>query len=277
MAGKWLGYINLRIVRNKNFLCVVTGPTGSGKSWATIRICEELDKEFNVNRIVFSAKQLMNLVNHGGLKKGSCILWDETQIDLSSRNWQSTMNKMLNYLVSTFRHRNFILFFTAPYLDFIDTSTLKMFHANFETDKIDRTNKRVVLKPKLLDYNQSRKKWFTPYLKFSKPGYGSIKIKRWAVSMPSKEILEAYEAKKIKFTSQLNLEIEDRLANLDGDGKPRKILTPHQANVLNCWKKGILIQKEIVKELNISQQFVSKIEKSIRNKGYLKENYQNSK
>lgn len=207
-------YIHRRIQNNKNFLCTITGPTGSGKSWSALSIAEMLDPEFNVERVIFKARELMKLINSGKLKAGSVILWDEAGIDLSNRNWQSVTNKMLNALLQTFRHRNFILLFTVTFQDFVDASTRKLFHADFETQRINKVEEVVIIKPKLLQYNPAMGKWYRKYLKVVNEG-STIKIKRWAVPKPSDTIIHAYEEKKNQFTKNLNLDIDKQLSKLE--------------------------------------------------------------
>ena len=207
-------YIHKRIKNNKNFLCTITGPTGSGKSWTALSIAELLDPEFTVDRVIFRGRDLMKLINEGNLKPGSVIIWDEAGIDLSNRNWQSLTNKMLNALLQTFRHKNFILFFTVPYHDFIDVSSKKLFHADFETQRINKNKGEVVLKPKLLQYNSNLQKWYRKYLKVSQNG-AVVKIRRWKVPKPSDELILKYEEKKNEFTIGLNKDIGKQLQKLD--------------------------------------------------------------
>jgi type I site-specific restriction endonuclease len=214
-------YIHKRIKNNKNFLCTITGPTGSGKSWTALSIGEQLDKDFNVTRVIFKARELMKLINDGNLKPGSVLIWDEAGIDLSNRNWQSVTNKMLNALLQTFRHKNFILFFTVPYSDFIDTASKKLFHADFETQRINKEDEVVVLKPKLLQYNSNYAKWYRKYLKISSHGK-IVKIRRWKVPKPSEELIKEYEIKKNLFTKSLNKEIDKQLEELEPQQKKIK-------------------------------------------------------
>ena len=207
-------YIQRRIKNNKNFLATITVPVGSGKSWSALSMAELLDKDFNVDRIIFKARELMKLINEGNLKPGSVIIWDEAGIDLSNRNWQSVTNKMLNALLQTFRHKNFILFFTVPYHDFIDSASKKLFHADFETQKINKNQQVVIIKPKLLQYNSNLSKWYRKYLKVQ-INHKLVKIKRWAVPKPTDKLIKAYEEKKNLFTKNLNLDIDKQLEDLE--------------------------------------------------------------
>jgi len=208
-------YIHRRIKNNKNFLATITGPTGSGKSWSALSMAELIDPNFSVNNVIFKGRELMKLINEGELKAGSVIIWDEAGIDLSNRNWQSVTNKMLNALLQTFRHRNFILFFTVPYHDFIDSSSKKLFHADFETQKINKGEQKVIIKPKLLQYNSNLSKWYRKYLKVSLKG-SIVKIRRWKVPKPSDELIKEYEIKRKMFTKNLNKDIDKQLLKLEG-------------------------------------------------------------
>ncbi|GAH77020.1 unnamed protein product, partial [marine sediment metagenome] len=113
--GYFNNYILRRIERNQNFLCCVTGGTGSGKSYSTLREGEVLDPDFDVDNVCFEPKQLMDLINGitKKLKRGSFILYDEVQVSHGHLDYRSMQSKMINSLLQTFRHRNFILFMTS--------------------------------------------------------------------------------------------------------------------------------------------------------------------
>ncbi len=269
-SPSWIRYVHKRIKRNKNFLCMFSGPTGSGKSWGAMSFCEQLDPNFDTDRIVFSAKQLMELINSGTLKKGSCILFDEAGIDLGSRTWQSMTNRMLNYLIQTFRHKNFILIFTSPYSDFIDTQTKRLFHAEFKTVRINERRRTVAVKPLTLQYNSSMKKWYYHYLKVIKPGTGIIKIERWEIIAPTKELIEKYEKKKSNFTAELNKGIQRKIEIAQDDRRP---LTKLQEGITECWKQGITNQTKIAEKLGKKQPQISLNRQFMHKKGYYEQEY----
>lgn len=267
----WVEYIHQRIEKNKNFIGMISGPTGSGKTWAGLSIAELLDKDFNIDRVVFKATELMALVNSGTLKSGSVILWDEAGIDLSSRSWQSAMNKMLNFLLQTFRHKNIILFLTAPYGDFVDSASRKLFHAEFETVSINKELKKCTIKPKLLQYNSSNKKWYRKYLRVIKEEM-LVKIKRWAIPKPSKEIINVYEEKKEKFTDSLNREIERTLLSIDK--VEEDVLTDRQRDIVGFWKKGIYNRKYLSEQIGIQYSQLNQNVRWMRKKGFDEKKFQ---
>jgi len=266
----WIQYIKQRIKQNKNFLCVVTGPTGSGKSWTTLSIAEMLDDTFNADRIIFKGHDLMKQINSKDLpkKKGLVFVWDEAGIDLSSRSWQSLTNKMINFLIQTFRHRCFILFFTVPYGDFVDIATRKLLHAEFKTVAIDFKEKSVKIKPHHLRYFPRYKDIRPKRLAYVKEGGGVAPLDFWSVPSPSKELIEAYERKKTVFTTELNEVIQMELNKIEAK-KNEKPLTEFQEGILDCWSKGITKQTDIAEILGCKQNKVSQNAKYMANKGYV--------
>ncbi|MHA1481992.1 MAG: hypothetical protein ACTSQA_00965 [Candidatus Heimdallarchaeaceae archaeon] len=268
----WVSYIKQRIEKNLNMIIMISGKTGSGKSFSSLSIGEMLDPDFGIERVIFKAKDLMNLINRGNLKKGSVIIWEEAGIDLSSKSWQSTTNKIINFLIQSFRHRNFILIMNAPYSDFVDNTTRKLFHAEFQTVSTNLAKKKVTIKPKLLQYNASLKKWYFHYLKVRIPDVGVIKVRRWAVPKPSSELIISYEKAKISYTTALNLEIEEKLGGLDSVAK-RKALTEVQERILEFWKRGEFVQERIAEKIGMDSAQLCRNVKYMRNKGYLKERY----
>ncbi len=262
----WVSYIKQRIKKNKNFLGFISGQTGSGKSYAGMSICEMCDPEFNAERIIFSGKELLSLINSGKLKKGSAILFDEAGIDLSNRSWQSVTNKLLNFLLQTFRHRNFILIFTSPYLDFVDAATRKLFHAEFSTVNIDFKRQTTKIKPQLIQYNGRLRKFYYKYLRVISPNGSISPIRFWHVPKPSNDLLKQYEKKKTNFTDKLNKSIELDLAKLEGK-KSYKPLTDKQEEILEYLKMG-KTPIEISKIMGVHSSLIYTQINNIRKKGY---------
>lgn len=211
----WLSYINQRIGRNKNFLGFISGPTGAGKSYTCLSICEQIDPEFSVERCVFSGLELMKLINSKKLKKGSAIMFDEMSIDMDNRNWNSTTNKMINYLMQTFRYRGFIMLMNSPFMDFVDSKTRKLFHAEMSIKRIDFDTSECVLAPRLIQYNTRQQKFYYKRLRVINPHFGNVPIDTWRVVKPSELLRKAYEQKKDFYARLLNKRIESELSAID--------------------------------------------------------------
>ena len=269
-----------RIRLNLNMFCMFTGKLGSGKSWSAISFAQELDPEFDIDRqVVFDFRKCMELINSDWLKtkKMKIIVWDEPQITISNRAWQSQVNRLVNYLISTFRHQNIILIMAAPYKDFLDSQTMKLLTWEFQCTKVNKRKKICVVRPKYQQYNPQVKKTY-PHPLYILVKHKKKKMVTWNVKIPKD--IEIYEKNKTDFTTGLNKTIQDTLDKLDKvedvvvEVKPKKPLTELQEEILVCWKEGKK-QKDIVLELGRSQKIISESEKYMRNKGYDRVNCQN--
>jgi DNA-binding CsgD family transcriptional regulator len=264
----WIRYARNRIKKRKNFLCLMFGATGSGKSWSCLSVALMLDKTFNIARCVFGLKGLMELINSGeNFPAGTCFVWDEFQIEGGSRNWQSLTNKLLNSLLSTFRHKNFIVLINAPYGDFIDSQTRKLLHAEMELIGIDYNLEMTVLKPMIIQYNSKTRKFYYKYLRI-KTARGIAPITKWKIPKPPKWIIEEYERKKTEFTEALNRDIEEQL-NKQRSVKlgKKKPLTAKQDKILNLMSEYQDVSK-VAKKLKTSERTIYFHIAQARKKGY---------
>lgn len=264
----WVSYVKNRIKNKKNFLGILTGPTGSGKSWSALSFCYQVDPTFIPKRIIFSMESLMKLINEGDLKSGQAILWDESGIDVGNRSWQSVTNKLINFLLQTFRHKRLVLIMTCPYLDFIDSNTRKLFHAELLTQKIDYKKKTCRTKAQLLQYNPRNKKFYYKYLRI-RTKRGVAPLKAWNITQPPTWLIDEYEVLKSQFTNKLNINIQEQLQRQkakeeQGDRKP---LTHKQKQTM------VLMAKHgdadlVADELGCSQRNVYQSLRFSKEKGY---------
>jgi len=203
-------YILKRVTRlNKNFLMAMIGGTGSGKSYAAVELARQLDPNFSVDRVIFTPQEFMALVN-AGLPAGSVILFDEAGVSMDSRTWYSVMNKMINYVLQTFRHRNLIVIFTVPLLKFVDSNARNLFHAFCIMKQIKKTEKASYGSFYNLDINYRTGQVFTKKPRILS-GQEQIRVDYIRFSMPPKPLVEAYERKRGAFTKKLNEDIESEL------------------------------------------------------------------
>lgn len=212
-------YIKNRIKKNKNFLVAITGPTGSGKTYAALKLAKMWDDSFDEDRIVFTPETFISLINGGSLKSGSVIVFEEAGVSLNNRAWQSKSNNLIQYILQTFRHKNYIVIFTAPDFGFIDSASRKLFHAHFMTMGINFTQKKCNIKPYFIQINQRTGNMYYKFLKVLYKGRGELKIGMMGISKPDKETIKKYEIVKTTFTTKLN---EEAQQTLNGDGKADK-------------------------------------------------------
>lgn len=212
-------YIGNRVLRNnKNFLCALVGQTGVGKSYAGLKICELYSEMFNIPfdaniHIISSLKELLQLITGKDVEKnirfGSIILFDEPQTEANARTWQSEANQALNQLVSTFRNQRLVVLFATPFIEFIDKQSRILFHAEFKIIGYDKKTKITNIKPRFLEWSNLksefyRKRLIIEYATHDKPVLEITKLGFWHIDIASDDTIAIYEAKKKKFTDDLN-------------------------------------------------------------------------
>ena len=257
--------------KNLNALLCFTGNPGSGKSYAAIRLAELTSKkngvEFNVDHIVFTPKEFMQMVNSDKLKKGSILILDEAGVAINSRKWQSAINLMMNYVIQTFRHRNYVIMMCVPYFDFIDGAVRKMFHMFFEMTRIDFKKGVSWSRPKIIQVNQRTGHAYYKWLRYKFSNSQPTALDMAGFKLPSKELLKAYEKKKAEYTSKLNKGLEQEL-NEDSGHEPKE-LTEIQKRILKLRNDYGLNEEEVGVIMKITQPTVCSHLKACKNKGFI--------
>jgi len=260
-------HIKRRITRNKNYLCAITGQTGSGKSYAAMSLMGCITGKLKTKNICFTAKTFMERVVSGELKKGDVIIWDEAGVDLNSKQWQSLANRVINFVLQTFRNLNLIVIFTLPYLSFLDSDSRKLLHGYMETMSIDEENELAILSPKLIQVNQRTGNVYYKRYRAMSGGY-MVPIQTIGLVKPPSSFLIWYEDIKTKFTDSLNAKIHLQLARLEKKElkkqKPKE-LTKKQQEVWDMTQKG-MTQQQIADSLGLAISTVNDRLKSARKK-----------
>lgn len=269
------GYIKDRVYKkNKNFLMLVVGATGSGKSYSALRLAEMLDPTFDISRCCFKAKEFLMKVRElqkhaeetGEEIKGKVVMWDELGCEHDAKRFMSISNRIVNYFFQTSRYLNLIVIMTVPLLSFVDSSTRRLCHCIAEMQSINSKTKTSTLRVKFLQVNPITSKEYPKKLRYKKNNktYALSKIK---VGLPSPELKEKYEKKKREYGDWL---YEDSIKRLDKDevkdGKQLKPLTPMQEKVAKLLSKHGA--KETAKKLGIALMSLYAHKNNIEKKGY---------
>lgn len=129
--------IQRRIAQNMDTRIIVQGEAGIGKSYATLRLGELIDKTFVDDpelavdtRVVFSASDFLQAVQ--SLPPFSVIIYDEPGQSFHHREFMSQANIILSKTMIGFRLKRFISFYNVPTMGMIDkdAKTLVSFMVN---------------------------------------------------------------------------------------------------------------------------------------------------
>ena len=206
-----LQWIRNRIKKNRNLIALFIGDTGSGKSLSSIRLAERVDPNFSVDRIVFTVKDFLDLVN-SGLPAGSVIVFDDAGLGINARLWQEMSARVFGMLTQGFRYKQILTFITVPDETFIERQSRKLVHIRFES-----TDVQGMMKMKLLSRNTFDPEH--PLGKFPRihRGISEIIVKMVKFHLPSDDLREKYEAKKKEYMESRFKEFQEELELLDGN------------------------------------------------------------
>ena len=264
-------WVKGRIKKNRNAIILVNGSTGSGKSYASISLAQEIAKElgtsFNVNdNLSFKFTDLlqkMNLEQNQGA--GVCFVFEEVGSigsGAASRQWQSKTNLFFNSFVQTSRHRNQILIMNCPSYSALEKSVRALIHTQLETLYINPKEKVCYLKPYICQTNSRTGKTYFKYLRVKYDGK-QFKFNKLGLKHPGDKAVDEYEKMKMTFTTELNQMIIDS----DKGESKLKPLSPEQKEWKVLWDQGKNV-KEIAEIRGYSERNSSKHKQRIENKGY---------
>ena len=123
--------------KNEHFVMAIVGREGSGKSFTSMRLADEIDPTFNVDRVIFDIGELIQLLKDGDHEPGNAYVLDEAGVSLGRRTWQERGQILANQAMQLIRSHNLALFFTLPALGELDSQTQNRLQAFYEiTDKV---------------------------------------------------------------------------------------------------------------------------------------------
>lgn len=147
--------------KDTDYVFVIDGEVGSGKSVLSMQFAKYLDPDFNINNVCFTANEFIKIIRDPNTKKGSAIIMDEAFSSSSARQALSNVNHAINSLAMEMRQRNLFVFFILPsYFDLDKIIALHRSRALFHVYFADGGDRRY------LTFDMERKK--TLYLKGKK-------------------------------------------------------------------------------------------------------------
>jgi len=208
----WVTYIKGKVnEENNSFPCMVVGKTGSGKSYSVLRLCQEIDPEFELEgNWFFRAENFMKeftsyYKNRDNAKSGKIWVLDEAGVDLNSLKYHNSINKAYSSLFQTSRFRNYIFFGTVPFLDFITKQVRKLMHHRMDAKGVEN-NKSVVF-PRCLEWNERKEDFYTKRLICQFPDGSQSKINRMLLPLARKALITEYEKRRRDFSDNVNQEL----------------------------------------------------------------------
>lgn len=184
------------IKNNSNYLLMVEGAPGVGKSWAALKIAESVDPNFTADNVFFTAEDFLNKVNEG-YPQGTCFVFDEAGITLDNQNWYEKQAKLTNHVLQTFRWKNYIVIFTVPVMGMTNKKATLLYHGLLSLKK--RVSQAGIVRGKFYELNVSFGKQMNVFMKGGLKDIGVRKFSMIRITKPSKDLRKAYEKKMATF------------------------------------------------------------------------------
>ena len=191
-----------RVKRNQNVIAFIVGPTGSGKSYSSLRLGETLDKDFNIDNICFSFKEVLDLLENKKVKPGSVVVLEEVGINADARNFYKEDNKNMAYVLESFRTDRLIFIMNVPDQMFADKKARKLAHVIIEMSHVDFVHKQGIGRVKWIQNNPIHgRTYYKPTRGIVNNNYSLIGNTRFP--KPSKSLCTKYEKKRGEFLKQV--------------------------------------------------------------------------
>ncbi len=181
VARNNLDEVRYRVLeKDFDFVTVVDGREGSGKSVLAMQYGAYLDPNFSLDNIVFTAEDFIKKIKDPKIKKGACILLDEGFNAINSRASMSEINRSMGAIATEMRQKNLFIIIVLP--SFFDLDKQFALHRAsslihvYLKDSVERGQYLIFPRSKKLylylngkkTYNYSKPKSPFPPCKFSK-------------------------------------------------------------------------------------------------------------
>lgn len=199
---------HLLFKEDMNAVLLFNGDVGTGKSTGALRVSEDLDSGFNIERVCFSLTDFFKIIkegdSNGKLKRGSVVIFDEaagSDDSIDAREALSHTNKIVSKFTTISRAKGLVIIYCTPLRSQLDkrvrligvTGVMDFFgidrvnkrsRANFHWSYVSSgTDKAIMPRPRIREVD-SHKLIDVPYV---------------TIPLPSKELIKAYKVKKSAF------------------------------------------------------------------------------
>lgn len=243
-----LRVLRSRVERNQNAIVFIVGSTGSGKSYASLKLGEILDPNFSLDNVCFSFEAVLERIESKKLKPGAVVIFEEVGINIDARNWYDKVNKNMAYVLESFRTDRLIFIMNVPDQTFADKKARKLAHTIIEMSHVDYVHKQGVAKVKWIQNNPlSGKTYYKPTRGVINDNYCMIRSTRFP--KPSTRLCNRYEKKRAEFLKQVK---ENAKEAMEEKEKPKKHIKTTQEIITDLKKEfgSIVKVKEYLTNIN---------------------------
>jgi len=267
--SSWTTYLKREtMVRNNSINLIVTGKTGSGKSWSVLSQCCKIDLDFDVNeQCFFHPKKLLRYFASGKIVKGKPFIFDEAGVKSSAQEWWSDVNKGLSAFFQTSRSSNPICCLTVPYIDMVSKGVRTLMNCHWRAVGYSKREGKSHVLPYVMEYNGEMSKFYRKRLLYRYNGR-THRCSMLKLSKPPTNKVRIYEKMKEEMKTKLYEQLADKMEAYERkeSAKGGMIITEKQEQVIEMIREG-KNQEGMALELGCTRQNISNKIRALRDKG----------
>jgi hypothetical protein len=270
VAKLWIMELYNRLYKkNANFILLVTGAPGTGKSYFCMALGRIITRlKFNINNMYFSSRNFMKDLEK--INKGDVIVLEECGVNFSSRKWQSEGNIALGMVLQTIRFKNFGIILNLPNIMFLDVQGRNLLHYHCQMQSINYKTNMSYASIKKIEVDEDKGKIYRKFPRFS-INEQVFTMKLLGLPKPNENLITQYEERKKIFSTELNNKLNENLDKMDSkDTKQREhdIDIPNIAlkvkdNPRYLNKKGTLDVYRLMGDFNLSLHWATAVKRNI--------------
>lgn len=193
-------FVNRITQSNKHVVMMTVAYTGSGKSYANLRLayacaCELARRRGGVwqdyfsmdNVAVIDEERIFELLDR--MKRYQIYLLDDIGVTWNARKWREEGNQVLNDIFQVFRTENCVLLLTLPDTFLLDKVPRTGVHYYMEMIGVDEV--REISWAKFFEAKRKHRKGVTFY-EFPR-GFDGTEFRRYIFPIPPEELVDEYE------------------------------------------------------------------------------------
>jgi len=188
--------------------------SGMGKSYLAMKIGEKIDKNFNIDKVVFTPSDFVDAMDEIETinKPHQVISIDEAGILVNSKKWYSFINKSIGDCVMTFRNLRSMAIFCTPETMILDKFIRWYVSHLFTVRKTVVSSRKVTVFAKnfTLAWKEDAKKYYRHKIKIYDRAIQRVAIiEKFKVNLPKEELYKQYEERVLPYKKKIRLEIKN--------------------------------------------------------------------
>lgn len=188
--------------RDDNWMGAVVGPTGGGKSYTCLSIAEAVDPKFGIDQVAFGIEEFLRLVMDDSYGRGSIIVLEEASVEAAAEDFHEISNKILRTVLETWREQNRGALLNLPTFSRLDRPARMRMTALIQQRGKYEDEGYSIATYKHLQTNSDSGQIYRHYPTIENKKHRFLKI-----APPSRDLQEAYEARKAEYNRSLNKDL----------------------------------------------------------------------